>query len=148
MKNEFSNQRLNNLEDALESLREAGSIPRPERGWIHAMREASGVSTGELGRRLGTSRQLPLQFEKAETDDSITLKSLRRVGEALDCELVYALVPRAATKQKSSEKRAGIHAFKGKSSARPSRNPRSQNRDLGHPVSMPVAESDNAYFCD
>jgi transcriptional regulator with XRE-family HTH domain len=59
------------------------------------MREAAGISAGELGRILGVSRQLPLQFEKAEADDSITLRSLRTVANALNCDLVYALAPRA-----------------------------------------------------
>lgn len=70
------------------------SLERPAPGWIRAVREASGVSAGELGRRLGVSRQLPLQFERAEAADTITLKSLRAVAAALNCELVYALVPR------------------------------------------------------
>ena len=61
------------------------------------MREAAAISAGELGRMMGVSRQLPLQFEKAEADDSITLRSLRTVADALDCDLVYALVPRSGS---------------------------------------------------
>ena len=34
-------------------------------------------------------------FEKAEAEDRITLASLRRTAEAMDCELIYALVPRS-----------------------------------------------------
>jgi predicted DNA-binding mobile mystery protein A len=34
------------------------------------------------------------QFEQGEVDGSITLRSLRGAAEAMDCELVYALVPR------------------------------------------------------
>ena len=68
--------------------------PRPQKGWIRAVRESAGISAGELGRILGVSRQLPLQFEKAEADDTITLKSLRNVANALGCDLVYALVPK------------------------------------------------------
>jgi transcriptional regulator with XRE-family HTH domain len=73
--------------------------PRPEKGWIRAVREAADISAGELGRILGVSRQLPLQFEKAEIEDSITLKSLRRCADALDCDLVYALVPRTGVRR-------------------------------------------------
>jgi predicted DNA-binding mobile mystery protein A len=47
-----------------------------------------------LGKRMGVSQAAVAQFEKAETDGSITLKSLRSAAEALDCHLVYALVPR------------------------------------------------------
>jgi predicted DNA-binding mobile mystery protein A len=151
MSNESGNLRLNQLESSLESFRAARFFPRPERGWIHAIREATGVSTGELGRKLGTSRQLPLQFEKAEADDSITLKSLRRVADALECELVYALVPRAETTRGVTGKRSGIPKLKIEQSARPAGTSRSQNRELGHPaVEAPefVDTAENSYFCD
>jgi predicted DNA-binding mobile mystery protein A len=63
-----------------------------------------------LARRLGTSRQLPLQLERGEAEDRITLKSLRTVANALDCDLVYALVPRASTLQHLIENRARAEA--------------------------------------
>jgi hypothetical protein len=34
-----------------------------------------------------------IQQEKAEWEDRITLKSLRKLARALDCELVYSIVP-------------------------------------------------------
>lgn len=97
MRSEFKYLRLKQLDRSLEGFRAARAVPRPQKGWIRAIREAIGVSAGELGRILGSSRQLPLQFEKAEADFSITLKSLRNVANALDCDLVYALVPRAGS---------------------------------------------------
>jgi hypothetical protein len=36
-------------------------------------------------------------MEKAEAEDRITLKTLRSAANALDCDLIYALVPRAET---------------------------------------------------
>src|SRR3984885_6411998 len=97
MRTEFKDLRLKQLDRNLAPYRLARGMPRPPRGWIRAMRQALGVSSGELARRLGTSRQLPLQMEKAEAEDRITLKSLRAMAHALDCELVYALVPHAGT---------------------------------------------------
>ena len=35
-------------------------------------------------------------MERMETEDRITLKQLRRVADNLDCQLVYALVPRTS----------------------------------------------------
>jgi predicted DNA-binding mobile mystery protein A len=110
MRNEFKNLRLKQLDRSLEHFRMAHAVSRPQKGWIRAIREAIGASSGELGRRLGTSRQLPLQFEKAEAEGSITLKSLRNVANALDCDLVYALVPRAGTIQQLAENRARVQA--------------------------------------
>jgi len=73
---------------------------------------ALGISSGELARRLGTSRQLPLQMEKGEAEDRITLKSLRAAANALDCDLVYAFVPRADSMQELTETRARAQAKK------------------------------------
>jgi len=56
------------------------------------------------------SRQLPLQLEKAEAEDAITLKSLRTVANALGCDLTYALVPRTGTMQKLVENRTRAQA--------------------------------------
>jgi len=110
MRSEFKNLRLKQLDRALEPYRAAREVPRPSRGWIRTIRQALGVSSGELARRLGTSRQHPLQLEKGEAEDRITLKSLRAVANALDCDLVYAMVPRAGSMQELIEKRARAEA--------------------------------------
>jgi predicted DNA-binding mobile mystery protein A len=112
MREEFRNLRLKQLDRSLESYKAAAKIPRPLKGWIRTIRQALGVSSGELGRRLGTSRQFPLQLEKGEEEDRITLKSLRGVANALDCDLVYALVPRARSMQELIENRARAEAKK------------------------------------
>jgi predicted DNA-binding mobile mystery protein A len=112
MRNEFRNLRLKQLDRGLESFRVAQGVSRPPKGWIRAIREALGISARELGAILGTSRQLPLQFEKAEADDSITLKSLRNVADALGCDLVYALVPRTGSMRELAANRARALATK------------------------------------
>ncbi len=66
-----------------------------KRGGFELSVRSMGVSYAELGDRLQASRSLAAQQEKAEVDDRITLKSLRACAAALDCELVYAFVPRA-----------------------------------------------------
>jgi predicted DNA-binding mobile mystery protein A len=110
MRTEFKDLRRKQLDRSLAPYRAAAAAPRPPKGWIRAVRNALGVSSGELARRLGTSRQLPLQMEKAEAEDRITLKSLRAAANALDCDLVYALVPRAETMQELIEGRARAQA--------------------------------------
>ena len=110
MRSEFKNLRLKQLDRALEPYRAAREVPRPSKGWIRTIRQALGVSSGELARRLGTSRQLPLQLEKGEAEDRITLKSLRAAANALDCDLAYALVPRAGSIQELIENRARAEA--------------------------------------
>ena len=110
MRSEFRDLRLRQLDRTLEPFQAARKVSRPSKGWIRAIRQALGISSGELARRLGTSRQLPLQLEKGEAEDRITLKSLRAVANALDCDLVYALVPRAASLGELIENRARAEA--------------------------------------
>lgn len=82
------------LDRRLSSWRDRQQQMVPPRGWIRAIRDALGMTATDLGRRMGVSQAAVAQFEKAEKDGSITLKSLRSAAEALDCTLVYALVPR------------------------------------------------------
>jgi predicted DNA-binding mobile mystery protein A len=112
MRDEFRNLRLKQLDRTLEPFRAAQRVSRPRKGWLRAIREAVGISASDLARTLGTSRQLPLQLEKAEAEDRITLKSLRTAAHALDCDLVYALVPKAGTMEDLIENRARAQARK------------------------------------
>jgi predicted DNA-binding mobile mystery protein A len=82
------------LEARLAPLRDSTIRARPPKGWVRALRDALGMTASELGRRIGVSQAQATQFEQGEVDGSITLRSLRGAAEAMDCELVYALVPR------------------------------------------------------
>ena len=81
------------LDRRFAALRKTGDFARPQRGWIKAIREALGMSTTQLARRLRVSQTRVSQIEKAETESAIRLQTLKQVAEALDCTLVYALVP-------------------------------------------------------
>ena len=82
------------LDKRLSFLQNVNLLTRPPRGWIKAIREALGMTTAQLGKRLGVSQPRVLGIEKAEVSRSIKLDSLERAARALDCRLVYALVPR------------------------------------------------------
>jgi len=89
------------LDRRLRGLRgeEADATARPAGGWIRAVREALGMTTEQLGRRLGLTRQAVLFLERSELDDGIRLSSLRRAAEALDCHLLYAFVPNTSLEE-------------------------------------------------
>ncbi|MCU7923467.1 MAG: mobile mystery protein A [Candidatus Thiodiazotropha sp. (ex Dulcina madagascariensis)] len=82
------------LDKRLSLLTSADNLARPPRGWIKAIREALGMTTAQFGKRMGVSQPRAVVIEKAENTASITLGSLERAAQALDCRLVYALVPR------------------------------------------------------
>ena len=48
----------------------------------------------EVARRTDMSLQRIAQIEASEANGSVQLDTLRRAAEALDCTLVYAIVPR------------------------------------------------------
>lgn len=55
------------------------------------------MSSQQLARRASVrSSQSIDDWEKAEVNDSIQLKTLRRAAEAMDCILIYALVPKTS----------------------------------------------------
>lgn len=83
------------LEASLSSLRELRARMTPPRGgWSKAIRTALGMTLDDLAARLGITRSALSRLEASEQKQTIQLDSLRRVAEALDCDLVYALVPR------------------------------------------------------
>jgi predicted DNA-binding mobile mystery protein A len=68
------------------------------------------MTSTQLGRRLGVRQPTVLGYEKAEASKSITLDSLERAANALDCHLVYALVPREPLESLVAERARKIAA--------------------------------------
>jgi predicted DNA-binding mobile mystery protein A len=97
MRSNFKELRLEQLDRSLAPFSSPAVTNRPPLGWLRAIRQAIGLSAATLAQKVGASRQFILQQEKAESEDRITLKSLRALANALDCDLVYALVPRAGS---------------------------------------------------
>ena len=81
------------LDERFRKLGPARRYAPPVRGWIKAIREALGMSTAQLARRLRIKQPSLVQLEQSEAKGTIELRTLRRVAAALDCTLVYALVP-------------------------------------------------------
>jgi predicted DNA-binding mobile mystery protein A len=75
---------------------EIGPIKRftpPVRGWIRGVREALGMTAEQLAKRLRVTQPAIAALEQSEVKGTMELTTLRRVAEALNCTLVYALVP-------------------------------------------------------
>ena len=76
---------------------------RPARGWLRAVREATGLTQRQVAERAAVKRQSYAQFEIAEEKGSISVASLRRAAEAMGCELVYYIVPRESAARTYAE---------------------------------------------
>lgn len=83
-----------NIDKRLIEIRNSQSLVRPPRGWIKAIREALGMSSKQLAKRMGVSQPRASEIEKNEVADSLTLDTLQRAANALECQLVYAFIPR------------------------------------------------------
>ena len=93
-KRRLATQSRSRLDQRFQELGPVMRYTSPARGWIKAVREALGMTTAQLARRLGIRQPSVVALEQSEAKGTIELATLRRVAEALDCTLVYALVPK------------------------------------------------------
>ena len=92
----FKHLKVRQVDSALAPFREILEVERPGTGWIRAIREAAGMSLRQLAERMGVSKTTAATLERSEAAETVKLSSLRAVGVALDCDLVYAFVPRSS----------------------------------------------------
>jgi predicted DNA-binding mobile mystery protein A len=78
----------------LNALSNTDALARPPKGLVKAIREALGMTTSQLAQRLGVAQSRAVTIEQAEAKGAITLNTLEKTAQALDCRLVYVLVPR------------------------------------------------------
>jgi len=96
MKNEIKQRARQRLDERLTGLKPLERFIPPPKGWVRAIRDALGMSGVQLARRMKVRPQTIEALEKSEALGSIQLSTLRRAAEALDCTLVYALVPNSS----------------------------------------------------
>ena len=92
------------LDERFKAMGPSSSYAQPVRGWVKAVREALGMSTAQLAKRAGVRQPSIVALEQSEAKGSIELATLRRIAEALDCKLVYALVPNKPLEQTVRER--------------------------------------------
>jgi predicted DNA-binding mobile mystery protein A len=92
--------RLEQIEETLRPYRRLLDLQLPRRGWVHAIKEALGMSNRQLAGRVGVKASQTVEdMQEYEVSGTIKLQTLRKLANALDCQLVYALVPRKPLKQ-------------------------------------------------
>jgi len=72
------------------------STPPPPKGWIRAIRDALGMTGVQLAKRLKLNKTRVYRIERDEVQGNVTIKTMRRVAEALDCVFVYGFVPNSS----------------------------------------------------
>lgn len=71
----------------------ARELSVPKEGWVRTVRKALGMSGAQLARRLGVTRALVSNTERAELSGSVTIKAMQQMARAMDCQFVYTIVP-------------------------------------------------------
>lgn len=88
---------IEQLDQKLKLFHDAEMVLIPNRGWINTIRTALNMTMAQLGTRLNISRQGVKSIEEREVKGTITINSLKEVGEAMDLKFVYGYVPKNKT---------------------------------------------------
>ena len=92
-KKKLKNQRLI-IEKKISPWKKLRTEKRPPNGWLKAVRGALGINTRQLAKRCGIHHSSILRIEKNEIQDKVSIKSLKKIASAMNCQLVYAIVPK------------------------------------------------------
>ena len=84
---------LNHIQNRSKQVRPI--LTMPEKGWIRQMREALGLTLEKLGHLCGVSTATIAQAERREIEGNLTIETLRKTAEAMNCEFVYMFAPKS-----------------------------------------------------
>jgi predicted DNA-binding mobile mystery protein A len=70
------------------------AFQRPAEGWLRTIRLALGMTTAQFAERYGRPQSRICTLEQAELTGAVSLKTLAEAADALDCDVVYAVIPR------------------------------------------------------
>ena len=65
----------------------------PQSGWLKAVRGALGMNTRQLAERVGVDQSNITRLEAREPSGNVTLERLANAAKAMNCKLIYAIVP-------------------------------------------------------
>ena len=90
---EFKQLTRKQLDQRFAPLQSSNLREVPRGGWAKTIRRALGMTSQALGSRIGIGQSAVSQLEASEEAETITLASLRKLAQGLQCQLVYAMVP-------------------------------------------------------
>lgn len=72
----------------------SSELPIAPEGWLCTVRKALQMSGVQLAKRLGVTRGMVNKTEKNELLGSVTIKTMQNFADAMECQFVYAIVPK------------------------------------------------------
>jgi predicted DNA-binding mobile mystery protein A len=97
---------IEQLDQKLAKLKPLSESIVPTEGWINTIRNAMKMSLRQLSKKIGMTPQSLRDIEQREKQKTVSLKTLQDVANALDMQLVYALIPKNESIEQIIEKRA------------------------------------------
>ena len=91
---------LKQLQAKFSNLLQLESLEPPSEGWIKTIRKSLGMTEAQLASRAVVSQPTINSLENSEIDKTIKLASLEKIASALDCRLVYFLIPNEPLEKK------------------------------------------------
>lgn len=76
--------------------------------WIKTIREALGISTRQLAKKLKASQSVVTSAERNERARTITLAQLDKFADALGCKVIYSFVPETSLEAMVNERAEAI----------------------------------------
>ncbi len=84
---------IEQLDKKLKPFKNTGPVIAPERGWINTIRTSINMTMAQLGTKLKITRQGVKSLEESEAKGTISINSMKEVGETLDLKFVYGFIP-------------------------------------------------------
>jgi predicted DNA-binding mobile mystery protein A len=84
------------LDKKINALKNIVTFDIPEQGWIRTIREALGMTTTQLAKKLGISQARVVHIEKNE--NNLKISTLNKISKTLNCALVYYIIPNDSIK--------------------------------------------------
>lgn len=103
------------LDRTFAALKEGNKLPsNPKKGWIAEVRTLLLMTTAQLARRIGVAQSVVSNFEKSEREKAITLQSLEKIADALECDLHYLFIPRKGLEAELYDRAEKLYQKKAK----------------------------------
>lgn len=85
---------IKQLDKQLQPWHQIKQLCKPKYNWIHTIRKALGITTKQLAKKMDVDRSRVVRIESDELKGALTIQTLTTMANALNCDFIYALVPK------------------------------------------------------
>lgn len=82
------------LDKKIKKISEFAKTDYPFNGWIKLVRNALGMNVTQFAKKIGVTQPRVVEMEKDEMN--LKLSTIKKIADSLDCNFVYAIIPKAS----------------------------------------------------